>query len=314
MALAVLLFRFFSTLSIGKTNASIFLIFVGLFGGAGMFLLAYLRGDFAVRRTGEEEYSWPERTSGYTSPSYEIEEIQSTIKDLKQEIGIVKKNLPNLKELSSGDRESLLTTLKMQLEGVLASDVVRQIENKYAAQILNDAQVAQIRKGILDTSLRLRTEIGALSRRGNLNLVIGTLTTVAAVGLLAYLVLGAAINYNNIPDLLSHFIPRVSIAVFIEVFSFFFLKLYKSSLQEIKYFQNELTNVEMRGIALETALLGTSNATTGQIVEQLIRTDRNPTSGTFKGSDEKDGAYVEPKDIANLLDKLGKLLSIGAQK
>ena len=126
--------------------------------------------------------------------------------------------------------------------------------------------------------------------------------------------LGAAINYASIPDLLSHFIPRISIAVFIEVFSFFFLKLYKASLQEIKYFQNELTNIEMRGVALETALLASHNKTTEPIVEQLIRTDRNPVPSAGVSSDGKNGAQFEPKDIANLLDKLAKLLNIGAHK
>jgi len=42
----------------------------------------------------------------------------------------------------------------------------------------------------------------------------------------------------------------------IELFAYFFLKLYKSDLSEIKYFQNELTNVEMRYAAVRLADAG----------------------------------------------------------
>ena len=280
---------------------------VPLGAGLAFFLFNYLRGDFRFSdsTSPRDEYDFPD--------SYRYDRLEMRVADLSAELASVQKNVPNLKELSQTDREMLLEALKSQLKTVLASDVVRQMEEKYSAKIANDAQVAQVRKGIVDTSLRLRAEIGALSRRANLNLVIGTLTTVVAVALLAYLVLGAAADYTNIPNLLSHFIPRISIAVFIEVFSFFFLKLYKASLHEIKYFQNELTNIEMRAVAVETALLAGHNKTTEPIVDQLIRTERNPSGGGGKlVTEDKDGAPIEPKDVANVLDKLTKLLSVGS--
>lgn len=40
----------------------------------------------------------------------------------------------------------------------------------------------------------------------------------------------------------------------IELFAYFFLSLYRTSLQKIKYFQNELTNIEAKQIALRAAL------------------------------------------------------------
>jgi len=286
-----------------------------VFVGAAFLLMSYLRGDFessekdAIAR-GEQ---WTE-IGIPVSISHDIQRMASTINELKLRVQETEKSLPTLKELSTSEREGLVAKLKVQLESVLASNVVNQIEEKYSSKIANDAQVAQIRKGIEVTCQRLRAEIAALTRRGNLNLVIGTLTTVAAVGLLAYLVLGATINYTSVPDLLSHFIPRISIAIFIEVFSFFFLKLYKSSLQEIKYFQNELTNVEMRGVALEAALLTIHNKTTEPIVEQLMRTDRNLPSVSAVTPEGKELTTLEPKDLANVLDKLAKLLNIGSHK
>jgi hypothetical protein len=289
-----------------------------LFIGAGGLLTAYLRGDFASSDSSSKKWYGGsvdlDPSLRYSAFSVEVERIAAKLDEIQQEVLKTKKTRSNLKELSPEERESLLSTLKAELQSVLGSDVLRQLEEKYSSQIANDAQVSQIRKGIEVTSERLRTEVAALTRRGNLNLVIGTLTTVAAVGLLAYLVLGATISYTSVPDLLAHFIPRISIAVFIEVFSFFFLKLYKASLHDIKYFQNELTNIEMRGVALETALLARHNKTTEPIIEHLMMTDRNPVYAATLAPNGKEVTSLEPKDVANLLDKLGKLLSIGTHK
>lgn len=301
----------------GAKWSAVFIVgLLSVLAGVAVLLFAYLRGDFTVLsssyRTQTDLIDLDVFSEGSRS-YFELKELAKHVESLQSEIAR-NKGRSTLKELSSEERESLLLTLKSELTGLLASDVLRQLETKYSSQIAETAQVTQIRKGIQATSERLRTEIAALSRRGNLNLVIGTLTTIVAVGLLAYLVLGATINYANVPDLLSHFIPRISIAVFIEIFSFFFLKLYKSSLRDIKYFQNELTNIEMRGVALETALLGGDNKATEPIIGQLIRTDRNPIGPSTLPENGKEATYLEPKELGNLLDKLSKLLNIGGSK
>ncbi|MBI5525005.1 MAG: hypothetical protein HY897_01580 [Deltaproteobacteria bacterium] len=46
---------------------------------------------------------------------------------------------------------------------------------------------------------------------------------------------------------LSHYVPRITTVTFIEVFAFFFLKLYRASLIEIKFYQNELTSLAATG-------------------------------------------------------------------
>jgi hypothetical protein len=97
-------------------------------------------------------------------------------------------------------------------------------------------------------------EISRLGRQANMNLVMGILTAVFGIGLLAYYGTGFTsrigkmnINALSIPavfgtELLS-FLPRLSTVLLIELFAFFFLRLYRGSLAEIKYFQNEATNL-----------------------------------------------------------------------
>jgi len=76
--------------------------------------------------------------------------------------------------------------------------------------------------------------------------------------------------------LLSYYLPKLSLVLFVEVFSFFFLRLYKESLDEIKYFQNELTNAELRFLAMEAALLeGGASAVLASVIRGLAATERN---------------------------------------
>jgi hypothetical protein len=52
--------------------------------------------------------------------------------------------------------------------------------------------------------------------------------------------------------LLTEFSPRLSLVIVVELFAYFFLGLYKSNLQEIKYFQRHST----RRWQLEMTILG----------------------------------------------------------
>lgn len=65
------------------------------------------------------------------------------------------------------------------------------------------------------------------------------------------------------------------LAIFVEVFSFFFLRLYRSMLAEIKYFQNELTNIELKIIAVEISLLKGGDKSTKTLITSFVAAERN---------------------------------------
>ena len=80
---------------------------------------------------------------------------------------------------------------------------------------------------------------------------------------------------SNNRDLVAYFLPRTTFVVLIELFAFFFLNLYRVSLSEIKYFQNELTNIESRILAMDAALFLDDSKALGEIATALSRTERN---------------------------------------
>jgi hypothetical protein len=127
---------------------------------------------------------------------------------------------------------------------------------------------------LFHTTGRLNREIGELGRRGNINLLIGIITTVVGVGILVYVV------YSTLGDNEDfgwksgvHTILRISIALFIQTFAYFFLRLYKTSLEDIKYYQNEITNIESRWLALKAAT--DKPEFLKSAIDALLKTERN---------------------------------------
>ena len=72
-----------------------------------------------------------------------------------------------------------------------------------------------------------------------------------------------------------NFLPRMTLTLFIETFAYFFLRLYSNSLIEIKYFKNEITNIEHKFLALKTAVHFRDTLSIREAVGWFAQTDRN---------------------------------------
>jgi len=195
--------------------------------GAAIFMFLYLRGaisfkflDNLVTLKAEQPYAETFPIQHYGGFSLEAEqriaEISSTVEQLKSaQLGAL-----------AGNREELIAALRP----TLLTDVTTELENRFASNIVDAARIGEIRRSFETSNQRLQFELSSLSRRSNLNLVIGVLTTVIAVSLLTYMVLGTNSSFESLTALLSHYVPRVTVVLFIEVFSFFFLRLHRSTL------------------------------------------------------------------------------------
>jgi hypothetical protein len=122
---------------------------------------------------------------------------------------------------------------------------------------------------------RLEDEIEALGKRGRVNMTIGAIFAFAGIAALGYFALWSGAEYKTVEDLGIKFFPRITFVLLVEIFSYFFLNLYRHSIFEIKYFQNEMTNVESRTLALQGCLLTGDVSTASKICEQLAKTERN---------------------------------------
>jgi len=248
-----------------------YLSFVGatfLVAAVVSLLLRYLQGS-----PFSEPYGRERELSGYLSDKvfaleHQIEELTTATQTTPPSQRLVQELLP------AHERERILTDLQSKVEAQVAKAVVESFRKELETDYRREARNREFEKEFARTLQRLSAEVSALGRRGNLNLVIGIVTTVAGLALLGYFVVLQAPSTVDVPSFVMHFIPRLSLVIFVELFAFFFLRLYKTTLSEIKYFQNEMTNVEAKAIALHAAgdLGGASHA---DVVKSLSQTERN---------------------------------------
>src|SRR5450830_496423 len=173
--------------------------------------------------------------------------LDKRLEDLKATLGATA-----AQSFSEADRAKVIANIQTKLESEALSSYVAGIHELVTANVKR-ASIEQLFKSIAE---RLGREVQDQAKRGNLNLILGILTTLIGLMVLAY------------------FVPRVSLVMLIEVFAYFFLKLYKQSLSEIKYFQNEITNVESSHLAIQFAK-DPDTSLQLKIVEELMQTERN---------------------------------------
>jgi hypothetical protein len=104
-----------------------------------------------------------------------------------------------------------------------------------------------------------------------------------------------------------NYIPRVTLALFIEIFSFFFLRLYRRNLDDIKYLTNEITNVKLKLIALKASYMKEGGDFTGNILQELAKTERNFVLKKNESTVELQKLKIEAEELTQLIDKLSSI-------
>lgn len=281
------------------------LIIYGLF----IVLMLYLKGDVSVRLLdrfivldGAPDNSSPVALESADPRAYasaiQTESVQSGLIELSRTVDQLKS--AQLDALA-GSKDDLIAALRP----TLLTDVAAELESRFASEAVDAARLNTIRLIFNASQHRLVNELSSLGRRSNLNLVIGTITTGAAVALLIYMVLWTHSEFESLTQLLSHYIPRVTIVLFIEIFSFFFLRLYRSTLGEIRVYQEDITALTLRQVALETAWSSSDKAARAALARELVTSSIVPKADT---KENKDITVVDPDTANNLLQALLKAI------
>ncbi|EKN4745494.1 hypothetical protein [Yersinia aldovae] len=172
--------------------------------------------------------------------------------------------------LSEVEKEEIISAIQNGIEKRLISeaseDFIKRIEKAEKSNSLNTY--------FLMINKRLKDEVIDQSKRGALNLSIGIVTAFIGIVFLIYSVIKIP-TQGDVVYISLNFIPRLSIVFLIEIFAYFFLKLYKSSLDEIKYFQNEITNIESKYLAIKILNDNSSPDVFLSVVGNLMNTERN---------------------------------------
>lgn len=186
-----------------------------------------------------------------------------------------------------------------------ANELEKLLKKTQTESSVPNTHIAETRRIFKETFERLIEEIATLRRRGYVNLVIGVVTTAGAIGWLIYMVVKAPPTFNDIPNVLAHYIPRVTTVVFIEVFAFFFLRLYRNGLVEVRYYQDQLTHLSKLEAAFEASLATNDSETKKQVINHIASTGK-PLK------EEPDGPDLQ--QVGEFIEKLGKVAADAGKK
>lgn len=201
------------------------------------------------------------------------------------------------------DKGKILDRIQSKLE----SDALQDYQAKLQAIVNDRIKYRNQEELFIQINSRLESEVQNLAKRGNINLILGMATTLTGLSILGYSVFNAP-TLGSVIDLAAHFIPRISLVLLIEVFAYFFLKLYKQGLGEIKYFQNEITNIESKFLALRLSSESGQGDCIKEVVANLLTTERNFVLEKGQTTIELEQARIDQKQRSELTELLDKAL------
>ncbi|MEZ0003198.1 hypothetical protein [Sinorhizobium fredii] len=252
-----------------------------------------------------------------TSDGGDLEEMRAELKEIRSLAeGFATERAKVV--LSNEDIEEV----KQKTIDGLGADAVERISAAIRAEIDSkadapDPTVSVVQHALMSSQRRLAQEIDSLGRRANVNLTIGFAVSLVGMIALAFFIYTANNEMDRNLDLMQvaiRFLVKLSLVVFMQVFAYFFLRLYRHSLFEIKYFQNELTNIEQKYLALNVALENKNANAVKTISEELAKAERNfilkkgeTTVGLQREEIEARYEAMVATKAENLLDKLGSL-------
>lgn len=213
--------------------------------------------------------------------------------------------------ISENDKENLLKDLKIQIEAKLSEEHYKDIKRK----IKNEWLESEIDFSIRTTTARLKEEINTLKLRSNLNLVIGMILCFSGI-IALYVFLQKNVEMyvlaykdHNINEIILTLLPNAFFVLLIEIFSYFFLNLYKKSIEEIKFYQNELTNLESKFLALKTAKITNNHKLQCIILEEIVKTERNFILEQGQSTIEIEKEKISSTNSSNVIKAATELLN-----
>jgi hypothetical protein len=175
------------------------------------------------------------------------------------------------------ETSAIVSRVEEKLTDELRADLERSIGEKLGFQGV---------QSLYERALsRLNEQVAVLGSRANTSLIIGILFSVAGLFVLYFTFFSSlrataasdseTVANLNYLGLMRDYLPRLSLVIIIEVVGFFFLRLYSKALNELRYAQNETTNVEMRMIALLSSISQGYEDCTVEVIRTISLTERN---------------------------------------
>jgi len=274
---------------------------------AVVFIMRYLQHGFMERTITRKELEVLRHELMQTQ-KYNLHEpkvSEEWIQSVRDEISQLKDSVAHI---GDDEREKIIGELKQKLESETTDSILSDIQQK-----ANQLQELKEKDEVVDSNFektisRLREELYSLGKRSNLNLALGVVTTITGLSILGVFVLSKTTEMKEVIDFIKHFVPRISLVIFIEIFAYFFLRLYKDTLSETKYFQNEITNIEAKYLAARMALYSNSDENITCVINELSKTERNHILNKGQTTVDIEKSKIDHQFSSTLIEKITSIL------
>ncbi|MDA9526365.1 hypothetical protein XI06_39985 [Bradyrhizobium sp. CCBAU 11434] len=136
--------------------------------------------------------------------------------------------------------------------------------------------------GIQYARVRLESHVVSLRNASIVNLFAGMCVAVVGIAVLYTVFIDiekfGALTEKKIDPfdfLIFSLLPRISATLFIQIFAYFFLLMYRSNLADVRYFQNEMSNLDLFGTGVSMALNEDVSPIQKSVISSLLKMERN---------------------------------------
>lgn len=160
-----------------------------------------------------------------------------------------------------------------------------------------------------DIQKRLKEECNRLNKQALINLYLAFSIAFVLVCFILYMSFFSNAYISNWNTFIIKYFPRfISFVSLITIF-LYFIKLYKTNIIDVKYYQNELTNIEQKFVAFQTAVNADNSPMIDFILKDLIAVERNTVLSPGQNSIEIERLKIENELNKGYLDKFFEVFS-----
>lgn len=214
--------------------------------------------------------------------------------------------------LSEQERQQVISTISQTVKTQLNISLLEMIESKYGSVVYRDKLGDKAEKLLNSTISRLESYNEDLKKKASVNLIYGIASTIGAIMLLVFVLMNTqAPETNSQIDTVFYYTSRLFLVLLVQGISIFFLNLYKSTLNNILYINNEITNHESKRDALVMSINGNSDDNLASVLVGLSSTERNfilkkGESSIFDSRVQSVENPISTKVVADLIKSIGK--------
>ena len=178
--------------------------------------------------------------------------------------------------LSESERNDIIEKLADVVDQQLNDTLMAKIEEKYGLEIRNEIISDDALQKSTLTVDRLKSTTDELQKKAVVYLFYGLFAAILGLGVFTVFIYTVSIpeGISSVGQVF-YYTSRITLVLLIEAFAFFFFNLYKSTLGDVKFMTNEVTNAETKIIALTSALKLGDRELMNEILTEFAKSERN---------------------------------------